>query len=105
MLQKQRVFSQIKGIASQYANKFSGRKTATGEIFRQTKLTAASNLFKLGTLVRVTNPFNGKSVVVKINDRMHPRMARLGRVIDLSKAALRELTHYSGLIQVNIETL
>lgn len=105
-LNKQRLLSQVKrGIASFYADKFIGRRTATGEIFRQYKYTAASNHYKLGTIVRVTNPFNNRSVIVKINDRMHPRMERLGRVIDLSKAAIKELTEYRHLLDVKIEVL
>lgn len=83
------------GIASYYHPKFNGRKTSTGEIFSNQKFTAANNFLKLGTLVRVTNLFNGKSVVVKINDRMNKKNRRL---IDLSQAAARQL----GLIQQGI---
>ena len=56
-------------MASFYSNKFNGRKTANGEIFNNQKLTAAHNTLPLGTYVRVTNLRNGRSVVVKINDR------------------------------------
>lgn len=66
----------IKGTASYYSQKFEGRKTATGAIFRNAKFTAASNHFKLNTLVRVTNLKNNKSVIVLINDRMHNRMKK-----------------------------
>ncbi|HEX4373559.1 MAG TPA: septal ring lytic transglycosylase RlpA family protein, partial [Puia sp.] len=59
------------GIASFYANKFIGRRTANGEIFSQEKLTAASNTVALNTWVRVINLRNKKKVIVKINDRMH----------------------------------
>jgi rare lipoprotein A len=83
------------GIASYYHPKFNGRKTSTGEIFSNTKLTAANNFLKLGTLVRIVNPKNGKSVVVKINDRMNAKNKRL---IDLSQAAAEKL----GLIQQGI---
>ncbi|MBK7690624.1 MAG: hypothetical protein IPJ31_05740 [Bacteroidetes bacterium] len=61
------------GIASYYHSKFEGRKTSTGEIFSNRKLTAANNFLKLGTKVRVTNLLNGKSVIVKINDRMNKK--------------------------------
>lgn len=84
-----------KGIASYYHPKFNGRKTSTGEIFSNEKLTAANNFLKLGTLVRIVNPRNGKSVVVKINDRMNAKNQRL---IDLSQAAARKL----GLIQQGV---
>ncbi|HMI77592.1 MAG TPA: septal ring lytic transglycosylase RlpA family protein, partial [Ferruginibacter sp.] len=61
------------GLASFYANKFSGRRTANGEIFNQKKLTCACNVLPLGTWVKVTNLRNGRSVTVKIKDRIHPR--------------------------------
>src|SRR5580698_7639686 len=70
------------GIASFYANKFNGRRTANGEIFSQTKLTAASNTLSLNTWVKVTNLHNKKTVIVRVTDRMHFRNKRL---IDLSK--------------------
>jgi rare lipoprotein A len=90
------------GTASFYANKFEGRETANGEIFRQKKMTAACNVLPLGTWVRVTNLHNGLSVIVKINDRLHYRMKR---VVDLSKAAARQLHHVDGLIRVKVEVL
>jgi rare lipoprotein A len=88
----------IKGIATYYAEKFQGRRTATGEIFKQSKLTAASNNFKLGSLVEVTNVSNGKSVLVRINDRMHPRMARMGRVVDLTRAAFNTISSTKNML-------
>jgi rare lipoprotein A len=84
-----------KGTASYYHPKFNGRKTATGEIFSNEKLTAANNFLSLGTLVKVTNPHNGKSVVVKINDRMNASNKRL---VDLSQAAAQKI----GLIEQGI---
>jgi rare lipoprotein A len=91
------------GIASFYSNKFNGRKTANGEIFSQQKLTAAHNSLPLGTYVRVTNLRNKKSVVVKINDRLHARNKRL---IDLTKLAAQKLGFIkSGLTRVKIEVL
>jgi rare lipoprotein A len=68
---KQVTTRMLYGQASYYANKFEGRKTATGEIFKQNQLTAACNVLPLGTWVRVTNLSNGKSVVVRTNDRLH----------------------------------
>jgi len=62
------------GQASFYANKFAGRKTASGEIFSQTKMTCACNAVKMGTWLRVTNVRTKKSVLVKVNDRIHPKM-------------------------------
>lgn len=93
----------IYGTASYYYGRFHGRKTASGEIFDQNKLTAACNVLPLGTWVRVTNLRNKRSVVVKINDRMHGRMKR---AIDLSKEAARQLGFLkAGLTKVRIEVL
>jgi rare lipoprotein A len=91
------------GIASFYANKFNGRRTANGEIFSQTKLTAASNTLSLNTWVKVTNLHNKKAVIVRITDRMHLRNKRL---IDLSKAAAHKLGYTGrGLTKVRVDVL
>jgi rare lipoprotein A len=91
------------GIASYYHPKFNGRKTSTGEIFSNSKFTAANNFLRLGTLVRITNPANGKSVVVKINDRMNKHNKRL---IDLSEAAAKKLGLFKqGIGQVIMEVV
>ena len=90
------------GTASFYANKFEGRRTANGEIFSQKKLTAACNALPLGTWIKVTNLHNGRSVVVKVNDRLHYRMKR---VADLSTAAARQIGHNDGLTRVKVEVL
>ena len=58
-----------KGKASFYAKKFTGRKTANGEIFHHDSMTCAHRHYDFGTLLKVTNPRNGKSVVVRVNDR------------------------------------
>lgn len=84
------------GIASYYSLKFDSSKTATGELYLHDKLTAASNHYKLNTWVRVTNLRNGRSVVVRINDRMHRRMEAKGRVIDLSRSAAKLLGFMKG---------
>lgn len=95
----------LKGFATIYANRFVGLKTATGEIFKHSNLTAASNNFKINSWVKVTNLKNMKSVIVRINDRMHPRMARIGRVVDLTKAAARLLGNFDGIVGVKVEDL
>jgi rare lipoprotein A len=91
------------GIASYYADKFNGRPTANGEIYDQKKLTAACNVLPLGTLIRVTNVANNKSVIVRTNDRLHIRMKR---IVDLSRSAA-EILGYTGrgLAQVKVEVL
>jgi rare lipoprotein A len=83
---------ELEGFASYYSDKFEGRKTASGEIFDQTKLTAAHKTLPFGTIVEVVNMNNGLSVTVIINDR-GPFVS--GRVIDLSYAAAKRL----GMIQ------
>ena len=92
------------GQASFYANKFNGRKTANGEIFDQKKMTCACNAVKLGTWLRVTNVRSGKSVVVKVNDRIHPKMRR---VVDLTSGAAKQIgiTSKHGLGRVKVEVL
>jgi rare lipoprotein A len=71
-------------LASWYGSRFHGRLTANGEVYDMNKLTAANKTLPFGTIVKVTNLENGKSVDVKINDR-GPFVA--GRIIDLSRAA------------------
>ncbi len=76
------------GAASYYADKFHGRKTASGETFDNGELTMAHRTLPLGTLVKVTNLANNTSVVVRVNDR-GPYSG--GRVADLSRAAAEKL--------------
>jgi rare lipoprotein A (peptidoglycan hydrolase) len=96
----------IKGVASFYSVSLDGTLTATGEKFRNEKLTAASNNLPLNTWVLVTNTKNGKTVVLRINDRMHPRMAKKGRVVDVSIRVARKLDFVdAGLTKVKVETL
>lgn len=91
------------GVASFYADKFEGRKTYTDEIFCQDSLTGASNTLPMHTWVRVTNLRNHRSVIVQINDKMHPRNKRL---IDLSRAAATRLGYAGrGLTRVRIDVL
>lgn len=95
----------LKGKATVYSNMFQGRRTATGEIFKHSNLTAASNFFKFNTWVKVTNLSNMKSVIVRINDRMHPRMAKMGRIVDLTKTAAALLGGFDGMTNVKVEEL
>lgn len=81
------------GVASWYGPGFAGRRTANGEIFDPTQLTAAHRTLPFGTQVRVTHLANGLSVVVRINDR---GPFRAGRIIDLSRAAAERLRMIGG---------
>lgn len=90
-------------VASYYADKFHGRKTSNGEIFDMYAFTAAHKSLPFNTMVRVTNLDNGKSVVVRINDR-GPFVA--GREIDVSKAAASQLGMLSsGTARVSLQIL
>lgn len=90
--------------ASYYHDKFNGRRTASGQVFDNTKLTAAHRKLKFGTRVLVTNTENNKAVIVTINDR-GPFVK--GREIDLSKKAFLEITHNSlrGFLKVKLEII
>lgn len=77
--------------ATYYADKFEGRKTANGEIYSHSKFTAAHNSLPIGTKVKVTHSKTGKSVIVRINDRMPGK-----GIIDLSKGAAKAL----GIIRI-----
>ena len=91
----------VYGIASFYSDKFNGRKTGSGEIFNQTKLTAASNRFAFGTWLKVTNLRNNKTVWVRVNDRMHPKMKR---IVDITRAAAQKIGMINaGIAKVKVE--
>jgi rare lipoprotein A len=91
------------GTASFYAEKFNGRQTANGETYDGKKYTAACNVLPLGTWIRVTNIRNKKTVIVKVNDRLHPKMKR---IVDLSRVAAEKLGYIGrGLTQVKVEVL
>lgn len=91
------------GKASFYAMKFQSRKTANGEHFNQQANTAAHKKLPFGTKVKVTNIKNGKSVIVRINDR-GPFIA--GRVIDLSRSAFSRIGHLDrGILDVRIRVI
>ena len=90
--------------ASYYHDKFTGRRTASGQVFNNKKFTAAHKTLKFGTKVKVTSVVTNKWVIVTINDR-GPFVK--GRDIDLSKAAFMSISpsRYNGHIKVNIEIL
>lgn len=91
------------GLASWYGGIFQGRKTASGEIFDEAEMTACHHTLPFGSRVRVTNLRNGRSVIVRINDRgtLEP-----GRIIDLSAAAAAELHMVdAGIAPVRLESL
>ena len=81
------------GKAAWYGKKFNGRKTASGQRFNAGLLTAASNTLPFGTLVKVTNIKNKKSVTVRINDR-GPK--QVDRIIDVTRAAAARLGMLKG---------
>ncbi|WP_278405156.1 septal ring lytic transglycosylase RlpA family protein [Pseudoalteromonas ruthenica] len=91
------------GLASYYHDKYHGRTTASGERFEQTALSAAHRNLPFGSKVKVTNTENGRSVVVRINDR-GPFVS--GRIIDLSRRAFKHISNLSaGVIAVEVEVL
>ncbi len=91
--------AQEKGIASYYANRLHGRRMSDGTKYHRDSLTCAHKKYPLGTMLKVTNIKNGKSVVVKVTDRCGTR-----RIIDLSYAAAKQLDMISsGLAMVRVE--
>jgi rare lipoprotein A (peptidoglycan hydrolase) len=93
----------LNGTASWYGPQFHGKKTASGEIYDQSKFTAAHKTLPLGTKARVTNLDNGSAVEVEINDR-GPFVE--GRIIDLSRAAARALGFVeSGTAPVQVKLI
>ncbi len=89
--------------ASFYHDKFNGRKTASGEIFSNSKMTAANRTLPFGTMLKVTNLRTGKSVVVEVNDRgpFHS-----SRALDLSKAAFNAIGNSArGTMPVEYEII
>jgi rare lipoprotein A len=91
------------GKASYYADRFHGKRTSSGESYDKNLMTAAHVSLPFNTYVKVTNERNGKSVVVKINDRMAKKRAA---IIDLSKAAAAEIDMIrDGVVSVTIEVV
>lgn len=92
-----------KGQASFYGAKHQGKKTASGEPFKQELKTAAHKTIPFGAMVKVTNIENDKSVVVRVNDR-GPFVS--GRIIDLSSSAFNEIgSTAKGVLKVEIEVI
>ena len=90
-------------MASWYGHEFSGRRTASGDVYDPREFTAAHRTLPMGTRIRVTNPRTGASVLVTVTDR-GPFVGR--RELDLSKAAAREVGILSrGVASVLIEVL
>jgi rare lipoprotein A len=89
------------GLASWYGHPFHGRRTASGEVYDMNRLTAAHKTMPLPSYARVRNLANGREIIVKVNDRgpFYP-----GRVIDLSRAAARQL-RITGLAKVEVERI
>jgi len=91
------------GVASYYHSKFQGRITASGELYDQDKMTAAHNRLPMGTRIKVTNLRNMRSIIVRVNDRLHHRNKRL---VDLSRAAASKLGYIGrGITRVKVEVL
>ena len=90
--------------ASFYGERFHLKRTASGEIFDMNKMTCASNTYKLGTKLKVTNKETGKSVVCRVNDR--GGFSKYGRTLDMSIGSFRKIADTSvGIIKVNIRIL
>ena len=91
------------GQGSYYADKFNGRKTASGAIYRSGKMTAAHNTLPFGTRIKVTNVKNGKSVKVTVNDR-GPHVK--GRIVDVSGKAANKLDLVqAGVVPVQLKVI
>ncbi len=91
------------GLASYYSNDFQGRKTSDGEIFDNSKLTAAHRTYPFGTIVKVTNLTTNAEVEVRINDRGPVKQER---VIDLSFAAAKAIgIDRAGLGKVRLDVV
>jgi rare lipoprotein A len=94
----------IHGVASWYGGVFNGRKTASGEIFDMNDMTACHPSLPFGSVVRVVNRSNHRSVVVRITDRGD--LVEEGRVIDLSYGAAEKLgITWNGLAKVDLQVL
>lgn len=93
----------VVGTASFYADKYHGLITYNGEVYDMYGLSAAHPSYQMGTIVKVTNLSNEKSVIIKINDRMP---FRPDRIIDLSLGCARELDMVNaGITEVKVEVL
>jgi rare lipoprotein A len=96
--------NKVHGIASWYGRVFNGRKTASGEIYNMYAMTACHPTLPFGSIVRVVNRKNHRSVVVRITDRGD--LVEEGRIIDLSYGAARKLgMTWAGLADVDLQVL
>jgi rare lipoprotein A len=93
----------LQGVASYYAEEFDGRPTASGEVYNMHSLTAAHRSLPFQTLLKVTNTTNGRSVVVRVNDR---GPFKEGRILDLSLEAAMQLGMIgNGTAPVTVEII
>ncbi|NTW31931.1 MAG: septal ring lytic transglycosylase RlpA family protein [Bacteroidetes bacterium] len=91
------------GLASYYSDAFNGRFTSSGEKYNNKLYTAAHATLKFHTLVKITNIYNNKTVIVEINDRCAKYK---NRIIDLSKAAAKQIDLLtSGIASVKLEVI
>ncbi len=96
--QKVQIGKTFKGKASYYHGKFHGRRTANGEVMDNQDMTCAHRTLPFGTMIEITNPYNGKWVVVKVNDR---GPYSKNRIIDVSFAAAEKI----GMINRGVMTV
>lgn len=90
------------GMASYYAKKFHGRKTASGERFHKDSLTAAHKTLPFGTIIKVTNLNTGDTLYARVNDRIPHK----GRILDLSPAGAKKLNYLNkGTTKVKVEVI
>lgn len=100
----EKVLETATGEASFYADKFDGRRTASGIPFRQNQMVAAHRAYPFGTILRVTNTRNDRSVNVRVVDR--GPFGKRSRILDLSRRAAQNLGYIgSGRAQVRVEVL
>ncbi len=93
----------VTGVASYYADQYDGKITYSGEVYDMYGLSAAHPSYQMGTVVRVTNLYNDKSVIIRINDKMP---FRPDRIIDLSLGCAQELDMVNvGIQEVKVEVL
>ena len=91
------------GQASYYADKFNGNTTASGEKYNKNALTCAHRTYPFGTVLKVTNTTNGKSVQLRVNDR---GPFKAGRIVDVSGAAADKLDmKKAGVVNVKVEVI
>ena len=102
------VLAEAEGEATYYASKFDGRRAASGVVFRNSEPYAAHRTYPFGTVVRVTNLANERSVIVRVIDRgPHGTSARAKRtIIDVSQSAAQDLDFIrAGRVPVRVEVL